>query len=305
MLSPVSQRPHLVALVTDPSVRVALSKAASEMEYEVLFCENKQELECVLRRVPVMGVLVGLHATAPQMRREDLKELRWWLRGIPMLACSRLTPQGCGAVLAAAAQGLDGFFFPEIEDVLSVLDFLEEGGAEEWALRALDAEVGGELPVGLRQVLERCIRHARDGLTVRQLARELHVNQRTVLKRLEPSGMTAGALIAWGKVLVAARLLEKGGTTIEQIALYLGLSSGAALHAMLKRYAAMSARDVRRPGGSTQVLHAIVVTIKYSGIRRNTRSQRARKGNPKKQKRAAQSALDARGAMEQKKGALE
>lgn len=56
--------------------------------------------------------------------------------------------------------------------------------------------------------------------------------------------------------MIAARLLDDPGRTVEQVALMLDFPSGTALRNMFKRYTGLRTSEVRQNGGVRCVLHA-------------------------------------------------
>ena len=79
----------------------------------------------------------------------------------------------------------------------------------------------------------------------------------------------ASAMIAWCRLITAARLLEDPGRTVEQVALLLDFPSGASLRNMLKRYTGLAPGEVRENGGMRCVIHAFLRSIAPAGDSRS------------------------------------
>lgn len=219
------------------------------------------------------AVLLEIDASAPELSAEHYAALRVKHPGMPVLACSCLTPDSCGKLLAAAARGVTGFYFAEFEDVIEAANAAQASSAEEWVLRMVETEAGDRLPALLRHVLARCIRDARGRLTVPKLAASLKLSDRSITKQLRAYGTSASALVAWGRILVAARIMEHEGLTLDQAALELGLSSSSALFRMLWHRAGLRFREVTVVGGPRMLLEALVETVGHSSFHGRDRDQ--------------------------------
>jgi AraC-like DNA-binding protein len=83
------------------------------------------------------------------------------------------------------------------------------------------------------------------------------VHRKTLVDRLKAAHLPSPrAMIGWCRLLMAARLLDDPGRTVEQVALKLDFPSGAALRNMFKRYTGLRTTEVRENGGVRCLLHA-------------------------------------------------
>jgi AraC-like DNA-binding protein len=64
-------------------------------------------------------------------------------------------------------------------------------------------------------------------------------------------------MIGWCRLLIAARVLDDPGRTVEQVALKLDFPSGAALRNMFKRYTGLRTTEVRENGGVRCLVHVL------------------------------------------------
>jgi len=105
-------------------------------------------------------------------------------------------------------------------------------------------------------VIEYCIEHARAAPTVAQLAAAIGVHRKTLVNwMLQDHLPPPRAITGWCRILLAARLLEDPGRSVESVALDLGFGSGTELRNMLRRYTGLRAGEIRGRGGFQQVLH--------------------------------------------------
>lgn len=276
----------IVAIVKERATRRALERAALLSRQEILFTDSLRALDDIIRGGPVKAVLLEIDALAPALSAEHYDALGMKHPGVPVLACSCLTPQSCGAALTASARGLTGFLFADFDDVVGAVDAARADNAEVWVLRTVEAEVGDRLPAPLHDILASCVRDARTGLNLKKLAASLNMSERSIVRRLRRYGISARALIAWGRILVAARLMRHEGRTLEQAALQLGLSSGPALFKMFWERAKLRSSDLIGVEGWRLLVDAMMTTIEHSAIQARGRGRRPRAGAKLRKKSA-------------------
>jgi AraC-like DNA-binding protein len=147
---------------------------------------------------------------------------------------------------------------------LGVRAVVPRGAPNEAALLAacLDAAPGWtpleELIEGLREVLpasvlgwlEPVLRSPLEPRTAPELARRAGCSPRTLRRTLSAAGLPSPEqLLAWRRLLHAARLLQDPARSVESVARTLELSSGAALRKTLKSLAGLRPRELTARGG--------------------------------------------------------
>lgn len=86
-----------------------------------------------------------------------------------------------------------------------------------------------------RPVVRYCLESAYAGSHVEQIAEAMGVCRKTIAAWLAAEQLPPASEIAgWGRVLLAARLLEDAGRPVEQIVFVLGFESGTALRHLLR-----------------------------------------------------------------------
>lgn len=106
------------------------------------------------------------------------------------------------------------------------------------------------LPAGVHAWLEPLLRSPLEPRTVPEVARRAGCSPRTLRRTLAAAGLPSPEqLLAWRRLLHAARLLEDPGRSVESVARTLELSSGAALRKTLRAMAGLRPRDLAQRGG--------------------------------------------------------
>ncbi|MDQ4080799.1 MAG: helix-turn-helix transcriptional regulator, partial [Gemmatimonadota bacterium] len=99
-------------------------------------------------------------------------------------------------------------------------------------------------------------------LTPESLARLLGVRRRTLTEQLSEAGMPPPQrLIAWGRMIMAARLLEDSERKVDAIALTLDFPSGSAFRNACQRYLGCAPHEVRARGGAAYVIQRFASAI--------------------------------------------
>jgi AraC-like DNA-binding protein len=100
---------------------------------------------------------------------------------------------------------------------------------------------------------------AHERLAPEGLARLLALPRRTVSDRLAASGFPAPQqLLAWGRLIVAAHLLEDAHRSADRIAAALDFPSGSAFRNACQRYLAATPSEIRQRGGAAYVIRGML-----------------------------------------------
>ena len=111
-------------------------------------------------------------------------------------------------------------------------------------------------PAGV-EVVEYCLLHAHEPLSVPCLSRALGTTPRTLARRLLAAGMpSAGAIIVWCRLAFASHLLENPSRSVTTVAYASDFASPSAFRNQMQRYLGMRPNDVRTRGGLAFVLRA-------------------------------------------------
>jgi AraC-like DNA-binding protein len=98
------------------------------------------------------------------------------------------------------------------------------------------------------------VTRAHERLTPDALARRLAVSRRLLARRLADAGLPAPhQLLTWGRLLVAAFLLEDERRSADGVAAALDFASGSAFRNLCRRYLDATPREVRAHGGARWV----------------------------------------------------
>lgn len=176
---------------------------------------------------------------------------------VPVVAYLPVSPEVAGIVMEVAKAGVSQLVFQGVDDLKAALRSAIEGAMDQVTAVSLCAELAPLVPPAIQPFLRYCLEHARRAITVEDVAGAMCVHRKTLVDRLRNARLPSPrAVIGWCRLLLAARLLDDPGRTVEQVALKLDFPSGTALRNMFKRYTGLRTTEVRQNGGVRCLMHA-------------------------------------------------
>jgi AraC-like DNA-binding protein len=238
----------VVAVLPDATLRARLTGALRGRGSEVRFCATVGEARVALAGGAVRALVVGAcdaeqHSTAPLVERARRDHPH-----VTVVGYCALTRGGdaSAALVGLIRAGVHTVVMRDLDDephaLRTALQLAEHACA---AALVLDA-VRGELPPGVRPLVELYLRGDERPPEVGEAARALGVHRRTLVNRMRAAGCPPPrALRTWCRVFVAARLLEAPGRTVESVAHQLEFDSPSGLRNTLRRYTGRAQRSGR------------------------------------------------------------
>ncbi len=246
----------VVALVRDREARARLIDAL-RFDATVRVCQRLSEV-LALVETGLANIVVADHrdhdgtSTLPAIRR-----IRADFPSIPVVMYLPFSNETSSIVLDYARAGVSQLVFQGVDDLRTPLRGAVNAALDHASALSVGAELESLVPANLQPFLRYCLEHARSEMSVEDAAAAMGVHRKTLVGRLRAAYLPPPrAIIAWSRLILAARLLDDPGRTVEQVALMLDFPSGAALRNMFKRYTGLRASEVRQNGGVRCALHA-------------------------------------------------
>ena len=246
----------VAALVKDPVSRARLTDALRG-EATVRNCEHLSEILALVEQGLATIVVLDHrdydgNAALPAVRR-----LRDEFPSVPVVMYLPMAAVAAGAVMDYARAGVSQLVFQGMDDFKTSLRSAVDAALDQVSAGALASDLEPLIPSTIVPFLRYCLEHARRNITVEEVAAAMGVHRKTLVDRLKAARLPSPrAMIGWSRLLMAARLLDDPGRTIEQVALKLDFPSGTALRNMFKRYTGLRTTEVRENGGVRCLLHA-------------------------------------------------
>jgi len=232
-------------------------RTAIRDRHQVVACDDWASLLHTCERQPVRLAVIDLFAGG-RANFERVRHLKQRLPRLTLIAYVTFTAERAHDVFDAGRQGMDGLVIADQDDAPRALLALVEHAES----RSLGAVVRGALesvePTILDAVLLSVTR-AHERLSPEGLARLLALPRRTVSQRLSGAGFPPPQrLLTWGRLIVAAHLLEDRHRSADRIALALDFPSGSAFRNTCQRYLHATPGEIRARGGAAYVIRTML-----------------------------------------------
>lgn len=244
------------ALVWDASSRARLQDALRG-QATARFCSRQQELITLLENNLASVVVLDTRDQEGNSTIGTVRHIRESFPSVPVVLYFSLAPDTSRDVLVFARAGVDQLVIKGVDDIRSSLRTALADAADHCSALTILSELEPAVPAPVIPMLRYCLQNSRRALTVEEVARALGVHRKTLVDRVSAAAMpTPSAVISWCRLLLAARLLEDPGRSVEQVALLLDFPSGTSMRNMMKRYTGLRPGEIRENGGVRCVLHA-------------------------------------------------
>lgn len=250
---------QLLALLPDHEARARVRRAMGGTD--VRFVEEADELlEHVALRASAAVLVSALDptgmTTAPLVRR-----IREGFRSTVIVGYCE-SGRASADIASLVRAGVDDLVFRGTDDERLVLPEILMRAVQHGVAMQVMEELRDALPVAVQPIVAHLLERAGDPPTVDGTAAALGVHRKTLVNRVARAGLPApSTLLAWARLLAAARLLEDAGRSVERVAHVLNFESPNALRNMLKRHTGLRPLEVREQGGLCCVLRLFRVAL--------------------------------------------
>lgn len=258
--------PLLATLIPNQS-RVVRLRAAIRDRYDVLACESwGQLLDTCGSKAVVTAIIDPYTGFSDQVAFDELRQMKRRFPSVTViiyLASPPATPQH---LFELGRFGLDGLVVAEQDDqprrFQALIDQAEARGLTDALRRAI-----GDVKPTVRDATLLATTRAHQRLSSASLARILGIRRKVLAERLQQAGFPSPQpLLAWGRLIVAARMLEDQERSADSVAAALEFPSGSAFRNMCQRYISASPNDIRARGGAAYVIDAFLSTVRETGV---------------------------------------
>ncbi|MCC7195191.1 MAG: helix-turn-helix domain-containing protein [Gemmatimonadaceae bacterium] len=229
-------------------------------QHTVIPCGTWDEVQEACEQEPVHIAALDLFADG-RANFDRVRQLKLRFARVTLVAYVAFTPDRVRDLFDAGRAGLDGLIVVDRDDspgqLRSVLGHAEARGVAS----LLRNKLGVLHPVARDAVLVAVTRaHLR--LTGHRLAEILNTSRRVLLTRLQDDGIPPPQqLITWGRLIVAAQMIEDAGRSADGAARALDFPSGSAFRNTCQRYLKATPREIRDQGGAAFVVERFLEAI--------------------------------------------
>jgi AraC-like DNA-binding protein len=250
-------RPHVLVLATTGDQQSCMLRRL-RVDYYLSIHQSCDEIIASVMAAPdVAAILTDLWDAQGQPVAPTLKRVRNAFPAIPIVVCCRLAPESATELLEVARAGINALACRGFDDINAKLASILLQARHDCDATRILAAIRPYLRKNEVPIVDYCITHAQQRISVSQVAAALSLSRRTLSYRLATGRLlSAHSLIVWCRLLTAARLLQDSGRTVEAVALSLQFGSAAAFRNMLRRKAGLTPADLRACGGQDFLLRA-------------------------------------------------
>ena len=205
-------------------------------------------------------------------RIEAVRRLKYRFPRLTVIGYVTFTSDRAQDLFEAGRSGVDALVIADHDDstrnLLTIVGQAEARSLGAAVRRSLDA-----IDPSVREAVLLAVTRAHERISPEQLAGLLALHRRTLGKRLHAAGFPPPQrLITWGRIIVAAHMLEDTHRSANGVAVALDFPSGSAFRNTCQRYLHATPEKIRSRGGAGYALRALLRTVQDAQHARTTES---------------------------------
>ncbi len=250
----------VIATLIPTAAHLQRLRTAIRDRHQLVPCDDWAGLLRVCESHPVRLAVIDLFAGG-RANFERIRHLKQRLPRLTMIAYVTVSGDHAHDLFDAGRQGMDGLVIADQDDspraFLALVEQAESRSLASVVRRSLDT-----VDSVVRDAVLLSVTRAHERLAPEELARLLALPRRTVSQRLAAAGYPAPQrLITWGRLIVAAHLLEDRHRSADRVAASLDFPSGSAFRNTCQRYLHATPGEIRARGGAAYVMRAMLKQI--------------------------------------------
>ena len=248
----------LIATLLAHEPRLARLRTAARGRHRFVPCEDSTSLTRACEHGAINVVVFDLYADG-RADFERVRQLRGRVPRAALVAYVDMTRERAKDMFDAGRCGIDVLVIAEETDTPTLLAALLDQAEARSVSNLLTPHLAGFRSV-VRDAVMLSVTRAHERLTPDSLARLIAVSRRLLSKRLEGAGLPPPhQLTTWGRLIVAASMLEDGSRSADGVASALDFPSGSAFRNSCQRYLCCTPHQIRLRGGARWVIQQLLV----------------------------------------------
>lgn len=249
----------VIATLLAHETRLARLRQAARDRYRFVPCEDWTSLTRACERGPINVVVFDLYVDG-RADFERVRQLRVRVPRAALVAYVDLNRERARDMFDAGRCGIDVLIVADETDSPAQLTALLDQAEARSVSSLLRPHLAGLRSV-VRDAVMLSVTRAHERLTPDSLARMIAVSRRLLSKRLEGAQLPPPhQLLTWGRLVVAASMLEDGSRSADGVASALDFPSGSAFRNTCQRYLGCTPHQIRLKGGAAWVIQELLVT---------------------------------------------
>ena len=242
----------LVTLINHPG-RLARLRAAARDSHTVIVCDSWEHIFTTCERSLVHAAVLDLEqAVNPSF--DSIRRFKRLNPAIALIGYTIYAPDRIHHVFDAGRYGFEALVIADLDDGPSAFARAIERASARGVAGMVKGDLAPAVDPTATDALLTVITRAHERLTPVLLAREMCVSSSRLSRALSVSGYpSAHKLIMWGRLIVAAALMDGTRHSTDRIALTLSFPSGSAFRNNCRRYLGAKPSEIRAGGGAKLV----------------------------------------------------
>jgi AraC-like DNA-binding protein len=233
-------------------------------QHTVVPCKTWAEVVAACENEAVHLAVVDLFADG-KANFDETRQLKLRFARVTLVAYVAFSPSRARDLFDAGRAGFDGLLVVDQDDSpLQLRSLIEQ--AEARGVAGLIRHRLGNLHPLTRDAVLVAVTRAHMRLTSHRLAEILSSSRRNLVARLSQDGFPPPQkLISWGRLVVAAQMLEDANRSADGIARVLDFPSGSAFRNTCQRYLKSTPQEIRAKGGAGFVVDEFLKALGRTG----------------------------------------
>jgi len=242
----------IAAMIPDPPALQRLTDAAHG-DHHLLHCASWEALEAACQDESVTLAILDLFAEG-KAHFDVIRRLKLRAERLTLVAYVTVSPERARDLFDAGRAGLDGLLIAGQDDTPAAFRAVLERAEARGVAQLLRPRLTGYDSI-VRDAVMVAVTRAHLRLTGQRLAEICGSNKRALLAALADAKCPPPQkLITWGRLIVAAQMLEDSKRTADGVARQLDFPSGSAFRNTCQRYLGATPQDIRSKGGAAWVV---------------------------------------------------
>jgi len=249
----------LATLLTDPRALQRLNSAV-QGDHKVIPCRTWEELETACKEDAVSLAIFDLFLDG-KAHFDIIRRLKMRAERLTLVAYVTVTPDRARDLFDAGRAGIDGLLIAGQDDTPAAFRAVLERAEARGVAQILRPRVAHFVP-SVRDAIMVAVTRAHLRLTSHRLAEICNTSKRALLSALADAGCPPPQqLITWGRLIVAAQMLEDDRRSADGVARLLEFPSGSAFRNTCQRYLGATPHEIRAKGGAAFAANAFLAQL--------------------------------------------
>lgn len=249
----------LATLLSDPRALQRLNSAV-QGDHRIVPCHSWTDLEAACQDDAVSLAIFDLFADG-KANFDVIRRLKMRAERLTLVAYVTVTPDRARDLFDAGRAGIDGLLIAGQDDTPAAFRAVLERAEARGVAQILRPRVA-HFDTVVRDAIMVAVTRAHLRLTSHRLAEICGTTKKTLLTALsDASCPPPQQLLTWGRLIVAAQMLEDDRRTADGVARLLEFPSGSAFRNTCQRYLGATPQEIRTRGGAAFAANAFLAQL--------------------------------------------